>query len=490
MLNTNNSKGPLPVGLQRASSTQGMDYVRPPAPANTPTPDTPPVVSGGRWNRAGKSSWKPGPFTLVESAKAHIKIDLTSDTELGDMSESPARLSPVASVRSVGVSFAGSYTDSAADAAPAASSSGDGAVAIRNKNSVDCNTCFAVGHWRTMRMVRVVDHWQETKMDAEDTYVRVQTCMECVAVEMGCSVEEAYKVVMAGPIAHKKKRYDQLMYAKANVRTQIESLSGVTRKERRTMTMCEVFECFAPLGKHIMRKRAAKERLGVDVKRHAELVLLLDNCTSFAEECPIIKEMESLEVDDGYLAFADQPDQHDFIMASSYSDQWSELVDASGKCTGSVNSWYICKSGKGPWCYETNKVTPCYRITPSKEWGRKHEDPLATKQSWYCSCWSKYNATWGQIVEISRYSFRTKQMEKIYLRSDLPPWDEEDVRAMHLEETLKPKSSRELYEKVKALRPVANAIIEERDGHMRIIDSAAYNSLTEFKWVEINNMVL
>jgi hypothetical protein len=525
-------QAPLVVGLQAKSSAAPIASL--PPPPSGPPPLNIPAVTGGRWNRAGKSSWKPGPFTFVESAKAESVIDV-GDADLGDTSASPARLSPVASVRSVGGSFAGSYSDagaassssgtglpvgllavatarsaagsstdgaatSASDtrlsvgplavatARSAAGGSADGGFVVRDKNSVDCDTCFAVGHWRTMRMVQKVDHWQETKDDKEDTYIRVRTCMECVAVEMGVSPEEAYKVVMAGAISHKKKRYDQLQYAKANVRTQMESLSGVTRKERRTMTMSEVMECFAPLGKHILRKRAALERIGVNVARHAELVILLENCRSFKEECPLIAEMEALEVDDGYLAFADQPDQHDYIMAASYSDQWCELVDASGKCTGSVNSWYVCMAGTGPWDNAANKVTPCFRITPSKEWGRKHADPLATKQKWYCSCYSKYNCNWGQIVEISRYSQLTKQMEKIYLRSDVPPWDGEDVRAMHLEETLKPKSSRELYDRVKTLRPVANALIEERDGHMRIIDREVYNMLAEFKWAELNNM--
>ena len=68
-----------------------------------------------------------------------------------------------------------------------------------------------------------------------------------------------------------------------------------------------------------------------------------------------------------FLAFQNKVDQHDFIMAASYSDKWMEMKDENDRITGSVISWYICQAKTGSWDYEKNTHTPCYRITTSKD---------------------------------------------------------------------------------------------------------------------------
>ncbi len=147
--------------------------------------------------------------------------------------------------------------------------------------------------------------------------------------------------------------------------------------------------------------------------------------------------MEKLEVADKFLAFEghEREEQHRFILASSFSDLWTEVKDEAGRAGGGHRQ-LVHLSGKDPLGppTETIPAAECLRVTPSKDWGRKFDDPLATKQRYYCSCSRRFNATWGQIVEISRCT-HGGSIERMYVRADVPSWDVEDIRAMSLERT-------------------------------------------------------
>ncbi len=101
-------------------------------------------------------------------------------------------------------------------------------------------------------------------------------------------------------------------------------------------------------------------------------------------------------------------------------------------------------------------------------------------------------ASWGQIVEFSRMNPQTRVMDKNYFKSDVPPWDYEDIRAMDLEKRLKPSSAQELYEKVLSLslKPATcEFIVKDQSGHLCIDGQEVFDALPEFKWYNIYNMV-
>ena len=153
-----------------------------------------------------------------------------------------------------------------------------------------------------------------------------------------------------------------------------------------------------------------------------------------------------------------------------------------------MDSWYICQGNTGPWDYEKKTQTPCYRIMESNSWNKLHPDPLATKQHWCCSCSMKFNARWGQIVEMSTLNSETMKVEKCYTKSDVPNWDHEDMRAMALEENLGPTSASEFYEKVKSVKVALGAfIVKDEQGFHRIASEKIFNSLPEFKWSQLYN---
>ncbi len=190
------------------------------------------------------------------------------------------------------------------------------------------------------------------------------------------------------------------------------------------------------------------------------------------------------------MSYRKQVDQHTYIAAASYSDQWWELKDPrDGSFMGGCSSWYICKAmtkslDEPPWTPQ-----PCLRIVASKDWDTKFADPLAPNQKWYCKCAAKYMASWGQIVEFSRMNPQTRVMDKIYLTSDVPSWDVEDIRAMDLEKRVRPSSAQELYEKVKQQKPATcEFIVKDEIGHLCIDGQEVFDSLPEFKWRGIYNM--
>ena len=350
-----------------------------------------------------------------------------------------------------------------------------------------CSVCCKVDHWRTMMQQRICVKWQSSKDEPEDEYLQKHTCIPCVAKEQGITEEEAKRVVYTKPMNHNAKRASQYTEALEKDRERFEAM-GATRSQRHTILKQTMIDLFSPLSKHILRKRAAMERVVRDVARHNVLVEQLAQCTCIEDEHEILQEMEELEQDKHYLAFEGKEDQHLYILASSYSDVWTQIKDAKGRVIGGINSWYPCFAHTA-YADDGYTRTPCCRVTPSKEWDRKNSDPLAKGQVYYCSCHARYNHKWGQIVELTRTDKHGK-LERMYMRACVPHWDAEDVRAMYYEEELKPRSPQELYQAMKSVMPVLSDVIVKDDaGHVKIVDEQTFLDMPEFGWSEIFNMV-
>ena len=69
--------------------------------------------------------------------------------------------------------------------------------------------------------------------------------------------------------------------------------------------------------------------------------------------------------------FQDRGDQQAaFRRAADYTDNWFSTPNTQ------FNVYYVCMSGGAEW--------PCCTVILTKDWARLHDDPLATKQKWYC----------------------------------------------------------------------------------------------------------
>ena len=156
-------------------------------------------------------------------------------------------------------------------------------------------------------------------------------------------------------------------------------------------------------------------------------------------------------MDDKYIAYASKGKaQHSYIRASSYQDEW-----VSSKA-GTMKSYYICL-GKTRWELGAHEPSKCRRLTASKLWGKRKDDTQeewVSHQRWYCRCFTRYHAGWGQVVIIEESDGTVS-----YVRAECPPWDLEDVRAMKTEATVSAESGKKLYDKIRSIEPSVNDIV-------------------------------
>ena len=335
-----------------------------------------------------------------------------------------------------------------------------------------------------MQSKKIWVHRQQTKNDAEDDFYWQRTCIPCVAKAEGITEEDAKLQVLAGPMEHKSKQAHQYKLACESKREEFEAMpgDGPSRKERRKLTLASMQELFQPLAEFIIRKHSAMTLVVKDVERHGELVRELAKCKSITQEQAILDKMEKLEVDDKYLAFESKgpEQQHDFILASSYSDEWTEIKNGKGQVVGGICSWYVCRARTG-WDEKKNCHAECMSVIPSKDWDRKFEDPLASKQKWYCHCAAKYNANWGQLVKLKRMNAKG-ELERFYMKAEVPGWDVEDVRAFYQWSMMDPSSPMELYNNVRRVVPTASNLIVASGSHHKICNNETWDLLPFFKW--------
>ena len=235
-----------------------------------------------------------------------------------------------------------------------------------------------------------------------------------------------------------------------------------------------------------------------DSEKHKELVAKLMTAKSTTWEREIIDQMSLIEKDDKYLAFEQKVDQHAWIMASSFSDSWTLVKDAAGRVIGGICSYYPClgctrwaggpsaNAGVKQWAPDA-----CCRVIPSKDWRRSNADPLAPRQRYYCydDCGKKFQAGWGQLVEVKRMNPQGV-MEVFYMRAEVPSWDVEDIRAMHIQDTLADgcNTAMDLFNKIHTVKPALSALVVPDptiQGVVTMTSRAAFDALPFFSWWEI-----
>ena len=166
----------------------------------------------------------------------------------------------------------------------------------------------------------------------------------------------------------------------------------------------------------------------------------------------------------------------------SFSDEWLCKRNKQGIVWSAVRSWYVCLCDcKGAWdC--------CATLILSKTWARKHNDPMASRQVYYCHQGHKYATKYGQLVQlvIAGRSF--------FMRAEVPDWDIEDIRAINQEEENGWDASTSA-EQIFAVAKVASPLecdqsgllvpIAAHDGHFKITNLEVFKSMPMFPWAQI-----
>ena len=238
---------------------------------------------------------------------------------------------------------------------------------------------------------------------------------------------------------------------------------------------------------HIARKRRVMEEWAEGVNREHHLIEELRECTVPVREVAIVEELERLQEAERCLAFANRPDQQEYIKACSYSDLWLRQFDSCGNVIGIITSYYICLGQFGD-------QTDCLMLIPSKEWEREGVDPIDCNR-WICtSAWhyKKYNAGWGQVVVIKR--FRLGEWETYYMRAKVPEWDKEDLRAMDVEANCQgTESALEVFRRLEKIVPTKDNLVVRaehgREGSVCLRSREDLDAMPWLPWDQIYGMV-
>ena len=196
----------------------------------------------------------------------------------------------------------------------------------------------------------------------------------------------------------------------------------------------------------------------------------------------IFLEMIALESEARmYVAFEDKVmDQTDFIMASSYADEWACITNENSELVACIRSWYVCCATTG-WDNNKNCAVMCLSVRPAKDWITT-QDVIFPPTAWCCrSCGAEYNRSWGQLVEITQTT-ASGQLERHYWRAAAPSWDEEDLRAMFHEIVFDPSTPLDLFIDLQRLQPACSSIVVRKGGCHRVVDTDTWTHMETFHW--------
>jgi hypothetical protein len=227
-----------------------------------------------------------------------------------------------------------------------------------------------------------------------------------------------------------------------------EKCSGLTKSGKREFAKEMLLDMFAPYAKFMCQKQTAMELREKGSIEYDELLSSLPTLKDPAEIKRVLARMEAIDAQlesERMIAFAshDQPTQDRFIAASDYADEFINLGPGYTLC-----AWYVCLADHGgQW--------PCRTFALAKAWPRKHEDPLAFKQTWSCPCYEcavRYRTKFGMVSQM------TIRGTAYWFRTPVKDWDTLDMQAWGLEQFLakeKLTSPEKLYASLPAVRPIA-----------------------------------
>lgn len=143
------------------------------------------------------------------------------------------------------------------------------------------------------------------------------------------------------------------------------------------------------------------------------------------------------------LAYQEKLLAWQYNLAASYCDVWTVLRDAKGVICGGMMTFYVCmrKYGDG---------SVCASLMGSKVWDRRHADIFQSKQRFYCRvCGGRYYTRYGSALQLTHPTGGS-----FWARAECP-WagEEDDVKAMALEDALDPSSPQDLFNRVPEAKP-------------------------------------
>ena len=250
--------------------------------------------------------------------------------------------------------------------------------------------------------------------------------------------------IAASNPAYWRRIKDNDDFKEADARTAAD-FEGLSKGERRKITVAKMRDCLQPISNFIKLKCAVfRERSNV-IEEQTMMMERLRKCSNMNEALEIVPELEALEnkLDklDTPLAFASKGDeQQQWLNAADYSDEWSLELDDQGNVKSAFRVWHVCQGGPS-W-------NRCYTVIGGKAWTRLHENPLQKGQRWYCVvCGNKYRTKYGVLVEL-------RHGQDVYFLLAQYPKKWNDIKHMRMERDIPNCATpKELYDRIMAVKP-------------------------------------
>ena len=108
-------------------------------------------------------------------------------------------------------------------------------------------------------------------------------------------------------------------------------------------------------------------------------------------------------------------------LAADYTDEWFHVAGPNGPVA--LRVFYVCAR-------KVNATETCSTLTTSSAWHRKHQDPLESKQKWYCPvCGAKYKTNSGTMVQMALDG------ESLFVRAEIPTEAFKQIKAASVQRT-------------------------------------------------------
>ena len=355
---------------------------------------------------------------------------------------------------------------------------------------VACIRCSTHYKWSKGESKKIWFKNEDVDSDDEDShwFEWQYICIPCKAIEWDVPLNEARARVMDESQVfdlkvHRVNRYKHAIDNAQSTFPAIKHMKKLRKIVLVQLTQEKMASAWEPLGEMIIRKIQQLKNMNAENEEHRRLSQELKECTDPDRGLELLEQLEALDTSEtsDMLAFKGEL-QDKFLLAASYSDTWTVVRSSTGKVIGGVRSWYVCL------CDCKGKEPPCGTLILSKKWALKNTDPLAPRQGYYCHMWHKYNASWGQIVEI------TIDGAHYYMRAEVPSWDLEDIRAMDLESKSVYTSPEQLYNAVseaspQLMSPDFMSPVEGHDGHFKVHCIEDLMKQPLFEWEQVFNFV-
>jgi hypothetical protein len=235
--------------------------------------------------------------------------------------------------------------------------------------------------------------------DDDAEFYTAYFCFRRMAVRWGCAEADAIVLIRDGRRDVKRRREQNAAF-NATTSAVAAAVPGVTKGERRELTVDFMKEVMSPLVRFIRIKTKMLWQRSLLLEEHSALIVRMRDAQQLRDVLDLIPKLDKIEQEvdlaSAPIAFRGRGnEQWAFCLAAVYADEWCVVRRPDGSIQCAFRSYHKCaaKAGEADGC--------CGAVICSKAWIRKLSEAWASGQKWYCSCCTaEYKTTMGMPTEI------------------------------------------------------------------------------------------